>query len=207
MKIRDRIKNAAKEKFSYYGFKNVTTDALAKDIGISKKTLYEYYPSKEALFEEVFGELIDIENQQLKETIENLKELDNESFIDKIENSFSVNSKSKCNYSKDFFRDLKIYFPNLWYKVINLREEEFKKSFNIIWDKGIENGIFRKEINREIAYLVQSEAINNMLQPERLALISGSANEIISQVFEILLAGCLTPDKSKEFVERRQKTK
>jgi len=67
MNIKDRIKQSAKEKFCYYGFKNVRTDDLAKSVGISKKTLYEHYASKEALFEEIFEEAVEREHKLIGE--------------------------------------------------------------------------------------------------------------------------------------------
>src|ERR1051325_965023 len=48
-----RIVSAARRYFFAHGFRNVTMDDLATDLGMSKKTLYATFPSKDALLEAV----------------------------------------------------------------------------------------------------------------------------------------------------------
>jgi TetR/AcrR family transcriptional regulator, cholesterol catabolism regulator len=204
MDIKERIKYTAKEKFYNYGFKNVKTEDIAKGVGISKKTLYEHYNSKEELFEIVFDEQFEIELGEIDEIVNKMKASKDFDFLKELEQLYNVSSKSKCNYSKDFFRDLKIYFPILWNKLIFLREEEFKKSFSIIWDIGIEKGFIRKSVNKQVAYSMHLESINNILQPEKMQNISASSGEIVKSIFEIMLSGILTPKAAKEYDKRQE---
>ena len=44
--LKDRIIDLAREKFAAHGFKSVTTDELANQLGISKRTLYDVIDSK-----------------------------------------------------------------------------------------------------------------------------------------------------------------
>lgn len=46
---RERVLGAAKELFSRFGFKKATVDEIAEGAGLSKRTLYEVFESKEAL--------------------------------------------------------------------------------------------------------------------------------------------------------------
>ena len=47
--MRDRILGCSMELFGCYGIKGLTMDALAAELGISKRTLYEYFTRKEDL--------------------------------------------------------------------------------------------------------------------------------------------------------------
>ena len=47
--MRDKIINKAGEMFLSLGFKSITMDDIAKELGISKKTLYKYFSNKAAL--------------------------------------------------------------------------------------------------------------------------------------------------------------
>ena len=47
------ILDAARTRFAYYGYEKVTMDEIANDIGMSKASLYYYFPTKEALFKTV----------------------------------------------------------------------------------------------------------------------------------------------------------
>lgn len=46
LKMEQTILKKASELFIKYGFKNVTMDEIANDLGISKKTIYVYYENK-----------------------------------------------------------------------------------------------------------------------------------------------------------------
>ena len=70
---REQILDGARGVFLRDGFAATSTDALAAEAGVSKRTLYAYYPIKEHLFVDVLRELT-IENPQTRalETIEGI---------------------------------------------------------------------------------------------------------------------------------------
>src|SRR6266513_1947344 len=53
---RQRIVEAARAHFFSHGFRSVTMDDLAGELGISKKTLYAHFSSKTALLEAVLAD-------------------------------------------------------------------------------------------------------------------------------------------------------
>lgn len=74
LKKKEQIQLAAQRLFLEKGFSNTSMDAITKEAGVSKQTVYSYYESKEDLLYDVFQHLIreiDIENKfQLTEKIE-----------------------------------------------------------------------------------------------------------------------------------------
>lgn len=44
----EQILNAAKKLFTNYGFKKVSMDEIASEAGVTKKTVYTYFPSKKS---------------------------------------------------------------------------------------------------------------------------------------------------------------
>ena len=62
---RDQILDGARRVFLRDGFAGASTDAIAAGAGVSKRTLYAYYPSKEDLFVGVLSELT-LENPQIR---------------------------------------------------------------------------------------------------------------------------------------------
>ena len=70
---RDQILSGARTVFLRDGFAAASTDAIAAEARVSKRTLYVYYPSKEELFADVMRKLT-IENPQMRglETIEEM---------------------------------------------------------------------------------------------------------------------------------------
>ncbi len=74
LKKKEQIQLAAKRLFLEKGFSNTSMDAITKEAGVSKQTVYVYYESKEDLLYDVFQNLIgqiDIESKfQLTQKIE-----------------------------------------------------------------------------------------------------------------------------------------
>ncbi|MBA3636523.1 MAG: TetR/AcrR family transcriptional regulator [Actinomycetota bacterium] len=70
---RDQILSGARRVFLRDGFAAASTDAIAAEARVSKRTLYVYYSSKEELFADVMRKLT-IENPQIRalETIEEM---------------------------------------------------------------------------------------------------------------------------------------
>lgn len=54
---RAQIRAGARRLFLHRGFAGASTDAIAAEAGVSKQTLYAYYPSKEELFEDVLRQM------------------------------------------------------------------------------------------------------------------------------------------------------
>ena len=95
----EQILKAAKELFTKYGFKKVSMDEIASETGVTKKTVYSYFSSKEELLKDV-----------IKEELQNIRKI-----IDKAEkqsNDFFVNIQSvicsviRYKNESDFFKML-----------------------------------------------------------------------------------------------------
>lgn len=54
----DAVVLAAKEEFKENGFKGASMDAIASRANVSKRTVYNYFPSKEGLFEKISAEFV-----------------------------------------------------------------------------------------------------------------------------------------------------
>ena len=64
--MREKIVIKAKEMFLKLGFKSITMDDIAFEMGISKKTIYKYFSNKELLIEES----TQMVHEEVRETIE-----------------------------------------------------------------------------------------------------------------------------------------
>jgi AcrR family transcriptional regulator len=59
MEIKDRILEKAHEMFMRYGIRSVSMDDIAAQLGVSKKTLYQYYTDKEELVNAVLSGVLE----------------------------------------------------------------------------------------------------------------------------------------------------
>ncbi|MDO5105371.1 TetR/AcrR family transcriptional regulator [Capnocytophaga sp.] len=138
--MKQQIIEKATEDFLQYGFKSFTMDDLAQKMGMSKKTLYEYYASKNDLVEAcVEYVLVDFEQKcYLKgkgNVIENLFEMQ-KNFIE----AYKITSNRPL-------WELKKYYPKLYEKVENRFRVIDDKHIEELVSKGLEEKLFRENID------------------------------------------------------------
>ena len=140
--MKEDIVKRALNDFMQYGFKTFTMDDLANKMGISKKTLYEYFPSKNDLVEttldyalEISCKNADIFVQGEGSVIENVYRNQK-----KVQEVFNINSDRPI-------WELQKYYPKTYERM----KSEFAKTDALFIDKllekGWQEGLFRKDIN------------------------------------------------------------
>ncbi len=140
--MKDKILEKAIELFLNFGFKSVTMDDISKELGISKKTIYANFKNKTKLIEATTLRIFDSISNGIN-TICELEKNPIEEFyaIKTFVMKILKNEKTSPQYQ------LQKYYPEL-YQTLK------KKQFDIMQDcvihnleRGIEEGVFRKEIN------------------------------------------------------------
>jgi AcrR family transcriptional regulator len=128
-----------------YGIKSITMDDVSRELGISKKTLYQFVADKTDLVAKVF----EYEMEQRKCEFEKI----NCCGLNAIEELIAVhrylNNKIKeHNPSTEF--DMKKYYPDLFHKFHGERHEKMYERILENIKRGKEQGLYRKELNEEI---------------------------------------------------------
>lgn len=98
-KNRAAILEAALEVFSTHGFRGTTVDQIATEAGLSKPNLLYYFPSKEAIFNELMSGLLDT-------WLDPLRSLDPDG--DPLQEILSYVER-KLQMSRDFPRESRLY--------------------------------------------------------------------------------------------------
>jgi AcrR family transcriptional regulator len=130
--------------FVEHGSKSLTMDDIAREFGMSKKTLYQKYINKEALLEEV----LDFKLESVIEKMQNLNtEIENAvermCFRDKqIENAVSANKTM-------MIRQLMKYYPKIFDKHIHKFSDRFSDVLVNNIERGREQGYYRKDFDAE----------------------------------------------------------
>ena len=192
MNIKERILETARNEFIKKGLKSVKTNELAKEIGISKRTLYEYYPSKEELFKEVVENEMTVHKCEMKQLFDNISAGETD-FITGIKTIWSLICDKSNEYSKEFYQDVERIFPHSM-KYHGKREELLRTDFIKITDIGIKQGCLKSHINNEILFLMYFHSIKNLLTPEVLMNLPFTSKEVALMVFEVVFTGVLTDE-------------
>jgi AcrR family transcriptional regulator len=137
---RQKIIEVAKEKFEQFGFKKTTVDEIVAGAGISKRTLYEIFDSKE----KILHELMVAEFLFMRRFVRShLKQLDNP--LAQIITFFEI---AKVYYNKNTFlskvlSDEARLYENFLQDQIKVYENDVLRLFERILEVGIEKKIFR----------------------------------------------------------------
>ena len=130
------------EYFMLYGFKTFTMDDLAHNLGISKKTLYEQFASKQILVDACLDYALEMTCKRTElffagegSVIENIFMGQKE-----IENFFNIKSGRPL-------WELKRYFPKTYERM----DLAFAKSdalfIDMLFERGLKEGLLRENIN------------------------------------------------------------
>ncbi len=135
----------ATELFIEHGSKTLTMDDIAREFGMSKKTLYQKYKNKEALLEEVLA-------FKLQEIIQKMQKLDVE--IDNaVERMFCRDEQIEkaVNSNKSMMiKQLVKYYPAIFNKHMLNFSDKFSEVLVRNIDKGRTQGYYRTDFNPEI---------------------------------------------------------
>ena len=158
--LKGRILQSAMHEFRTNGIKQVKMDDIARKLGISKRTLYEIYETKEDLLFEVLQRREDIERQQVIEF-----DKPGTNVINIILEVYRVRTSEFITINPLFFEDLQKY-PYLLSYVRKLHENREAEMVDFI-ERGKKEGYFLEHVNydivRELSFASEQFVMNNCL--------------------------------------------
>lgn len=188
---RDKILKHSRIKFHRDGFYKTSMDEIARDLRISKKTIYKYFPSKNVL-------LKDICNETTAEIIKNIDFIveGKEDVVIKFVKLLNMYGNFLRNISDKWFKDISIHAPNIKREIDSRRNDKINK----ILIKLLKQGKKEKLITNYPAQLILStftSSLMSVMQPEFLINNKFSMHDAFIITYEMLLNGILT-DKGKD---------
>ena len=141
---KDKILKGAESLFMKYGVRSITMDDIARQLGVSKKTLYQHFADKEDIVTQVCTQNMHTtlkQFEQIKETSENAVEE-----LAKLSMCLKQNME-ETNPSLLF--DLQKYHPRAWAAWIEFKQKNIYDSVKRNLDQGIaEHGNHRRIVCR-----------------------------------------------------------
>jgi TetR/AcrR family transcriptional regulator, cholesterol catabolism regulator len=159
--IKHKILQSAENLFMRYGFKSITMDDVSRELGISKKTLYQYFTDKHDLVSNCITNHLNNTNCSCNNIIN-----ENDDAIDAMVKitEFVGNQLKSINPSALY--DLKKYFRESW----DLLDKNMK---SFVYDnikknieQGQKKGYYRKDLKIDIVAAIYVHLINLVIDPE-----------------------------------------
>ncbi len=186
--MKEKIRDTASQLFLERGFKSITMDDIANEIGMSKKTIYSEYSNKTSLVEDCvmnkfchLSDGIDLIIAMEKNAIEELYE------IKRYVMSHLNDEKSSPQYQ------LMKYYPKI-HK--NLKLMQFDKMHSCVLlnvERGLEQGLFRDNIDPEFVARIYFTGMNSIKDQNVFPLDRFPISKLMDSFLEYHLRGIVTP--------------
>jgi AcrR family transcriptional regulator len=188
----------AKELFFKLGVRSITMDDLSRELGISKKTLYQYVDNKSDLVNKTLILHFTQEKQIIFEAIE---QADNA--IDEIRRIATESLKQFRKMHPSSIYDIKKYYPQAWQII-----DQFKSGYiyscikeNII--KGKEQGLYREKLDEDVISRLYINTIDYLVNPHNFPATKYNFSDLYKEFINYHLQGISTP-KGYEYLKNIQ---
>lgn len=187
MPVKERILKTAVDLFWRYGVKSITMDDIAKELGISKKTIYQHFNDKDAIVKEVVEQELACE----KIDIERLEAEANDPIEEVLRTSDYIQA-SFGTISPVLLHDLKKYHPKAWGLFQKHKHEHIIQGIIDNLRRGIGLGYYRDNINVDVLARMRVEQIEMAFDPAIFPTQKFSIIDVHVQLIHHFLRGILT---------------
>lgn len=187
METRDQIIEIATKAFLHYGFKNVTVDEIARQAGISKKTLYKEFSKKDDL---VLASVQFYNERHWNEMLEIMDKSKNA--IEELVGVFFHMATMFKGMNPVCFVDLQRYYSKAFKYMEEFKNTKLHDCIKENLERGKVEGLFRQNINTEIIARYRMESVFMILHLGIFPKKEFDIVEVNKQTFELYMFGIST---------------
>ncbi|MDB5111900.1 MAG: hypothetical protein JWR67_3014 [Mucilaginibacter sp.] len=141
----ERIIQGGEELFLSAGIKSVTMDDVAKHLGMSKKTIYQFFKDKNEL-------VIALVKKKLQEDEDQMAAIISKSanVIEEMINMMKCSEEIFSRINPIVIHDMQKYHPDAWKQFQNFKADVLVRTLEELLSKGIKQGYIRPDIDVKI---------------------------------------------------------
>jgi AcrR family transcriptional regulator len=194
LEIKQRIHSKALDHFLQFGFSKVTMNEIAEELGMSKKTLYHYFPGKEELLAEVLHKLQDETASELESIVQS-NEID---FVQKLRGSLNILASFHAKLTPYFMADLEKHAPEVCKYSNDFSRDRIRTIMSGLLAEGVQKGMFRNDVDPALIVRIYAGALQHLLRPDTFTRLALSVTEVHRVISKVLIEGILTDEARKK---------
>lgn len=183
----DRVVNAARRQFFTHGFRTVSMDDIAAELGMSKKTLYTHFPSKAALVQAIVQEKL----AEVEADLSRLKTTGGQTVETTLRNLLDCVQRHTAEIQPSFVRDIGRELPELFQLIEKRRRDLMRHHFGELFQQGQKTGLIRNDIPVHVILEILLGAVQSIMNPPKLVELGLTVEAGYSAVIGIILEGAL----------------
>lgn len=185
-----KILTKSEELFMQYGYSKVTVDEIAQALGMSKKTLYAHFRSKE----DILTTLLEQVKTKLSAAIKPIIDDANLTGLEKMNRLMPILAAQISKMKSNFAEDLMRCCPHIWNALLKFRKEHILEHFGKLIRQGISKGLIQQNIDERLIVHIYISIIEGVLNPTLLSQISHSGEEVYRIILQTFFFGILTDE-------------
>jgi TetR/AcrR family transcriptional regulator, cholesterol catabolism regulator len=184
LETQEKILRTALQMFFKYGIRNVTMDAIARELGMSKKTIYQFCREKD----ELVYLLCDMELKEQEKSFDEFGKVAK----DPVHEIMMISARLRQmfqNINPVFFIDLKKYYPEAYFRYSKFKEECAMRNLRSNIKRGIKLGIYRSDLDPEFTARYRMSQLDMMMFGDYFSYEKMSFATIHQSTLELFMYG------------------
>ena len=177
--IDPKLYDTAISLFKRLGLKSVSMDDIARELGISKKTLYQLVSNKEELIEKVMTYDFEQDKAMFVRHADEATDA-----IDEFLRNSRYFIREMREVSPTTMRDLQKYYPKLWRDMFQAHHEQFQRDLVRNLERGMEEGLYRDNLEPEVIATLYSGMTGLVIDRQVFPNHERPLSDIIRQMTE-----------------------
>lgn len=187
MVVRERILETALRMFRTYGVKGVTMFDIARDCGISKKTVYEHFVDKQALIDEGMQQLL---SNHINYFTECLQTTDN-AIEEMVRNMKYVTNMAKT-MNPVMLHEIQKYHPDTWKSIQRFKEDGILYNIKENLKRGMTEGLYRQNLHIDIVARMRQLQLEAAFDPIQYPADQFEMHVVMEQITAHFILGIAT---------------
>jgi AcrR family transcriptional regulator len=187
MDTKTRILTGAGELFFKYGIKSITMDDIAKHLGMSKKTIYQFFEDKDQIVLSLTRANLAMHQNNFETIEKNSKDP-----IHEIVNSAEQMKNVFTRINPVMFYDMQKYYPKAWADFKEFKEKCVFEMIENNLQRGIKMGLYRKNIDVKIMATLRIEEVEMAMDPNRFPAERYNLSKVQVELLDHFLHGICT---------------
>ncbi len=183
-----RIVEAARAHFFCHGFRSVTMDELAEELGISKKTLYAHFPGKIELLEAVLADKF----AGVEAKLNGIMHAHPHDFSAALHELLANTQRELDEIKPPFVRDMRQKAPHVFKVIERRRAALIERFFGKLFIEGQRAGMVRKDVPAKLTIEILLAIVQAIMNPVKMEELGMTPKEGFAGILKIILEGALT---------------
>lgn len=189
MEIKERIQEKARDLFMRFGIRSVSMDDIATQLGMSKKTIYQFFADKDELVDAVMAANINQTQDDYCKCTQNASNAVEEIFL-----TMEMIQEQFRNMNPMILYDLQKFHIGAFRKLAAHKNEFLLSIIRTNIEKGIEEGLYRKDINADILSKFMLESMMIAFNMDLFPPTKYNLADVTQEIIEHFLFGLATTE-------------